>query len=97
MKSTIALTALALLVTPALAHDLDGNPDRKQGILNVHDSHFPHAADDSHAPAKGSGDSYGSVLLDKGSHTPHKTGDSHDPEMGKGDSYGSVLLDVPRN
>lgn len=96
MKHLIALTALVLIATPAFAHDMDKNPDVKQGILNVHDSHFPHKPGDSHTPASGSGDTYGSVLQDKGSHVPHTPGDSHAPEKGKGDAYGSVLNDVKK-
>lgn len=64
MKSAIAFITLALLVAPALADDKSGNPDLKQGITNVHGSHFPHVAGDSHEPERGSGDSYGSILLD---------------------------------
>lgn len=76
MKSAIAFTTLALLVAPAWADDKSGNPDLKQGITNVHDTHFPHVAGDSHEPEKGSGDSYGSVLLDDqpSGHVPHKKG-----------------------
>lgn len=96
MKPLIALTTLILSTTPAFAHDMDKSPDVKQGILNVHDSHFPHKPGDSHAPATGSGDTYGSVLKDKGIHTPHTPGDRHDPEKGKGDTYGSVLNDVKK-
>ncbi|PIP01567.1 MAG: hypothetical protein COW48_09755 [Hydrogenophilales bacterium CG17_big_fil_post_rev_8_21_14_2_50_63_12] len=96
MKNTIALATLALLVSPAWAHDLDANPDLKQSILNVHVYVYPNKPGDSTAPAKGVGDAYGSVLLDKGSHTPHKPGDTHEPEKGTGDTYGSVLKDVPK-
>lgn len=96
MKSTIALATLALLVFPAWAGHQDSSSDQKQGILNIHDSHFPHKPGDSHEPTKGVGDAYGSVLLDKGSHTPHKAGDTHEPEKGQGDSYGSVLKGVPK-
>ncbi|MFO7696456.1 MAG: hypothetical protein R6X16_04785 [Anaerolineae bacterium] len=96
MKFAIAFTTLALLVAPAWAHDQSGNPDLKQGITNVHDSHFPHVAGDSHEPERGSGDLYGSLLLDLQAgetHVPHKAGDSHAPEKGSGDTYGSVLKD----
>jgi hypothetical protein len=94
MKSVIAFTTLALLAAPAWAYHLDNNPDLKQGISNVHDSHFPHVAGDRHEPARGSGDSYGSILLDLQAgerHVPHTPGDSHAASNGIGDSYGSVL------
>lgn len=96
MKTAIAFTTLALLVAPAWASNQDSNPDLKQGITNVHGSHFPHAAGDSHEPERGTGDIYGSVLLDLQAgetHVPHKAGDSHAPEKGSGDTYGSVLND----
>ena len=64
MKTAIAFTTLALLASPAWASHQDNNPDLKQGITNVHESHFPHVAGDSHEPERGRGDSYGSVLLD---------------------------------
>ncbi len=101
MKSSIALTSLAftaliLSAAPAIGHDMDGSPDTKQSVLNLHASHFPHKPGDSHGPEKGSGDAYGSVLQDKGSHVPHAPGDSHAPEKGKGDTYGSVLNDVKK-
>lgn len=97
MKTLIVLTTTLILSTaPAFAHDMDGSPDTKQSVLNVHDSHFPHKAGDNHAPAKGAGDTYGSVLEDKGTHTPHTPGDSHAPGKGTGDSYGSVLHDVKK-
>lgn len=92
--TTAGMIALALLAAPVWAHDMNGNPDMQQSILNVHDSHFPHRAGDSHEPENGTGDSYGSVLLDVGSHTPHQPGDNHEPEKGHGDAYGSVLHDV---
>lgn len=96
-KYYLALTTLALLASPTWAKHLDDNPDVQQSILNVHDGHYPHAASDTgHGPAKGSGDTYGSVHLDLGSHFPHQPGDRHDPEAGKGDNYGSVLLDIDR-
>lgn len=94
MKTAIAFTTLVLLVAPAWASDQDSNPDLKQGITNVHDTHFPHVTGDSHGPDRGSGDRYGSVLLDIQAgvtHVPHKPGDSHAPEKGSGDTYGSVL------
>ena len=77
MKTAIAFTTLALLVAPAWASDQNSNPDLKQGITNVHSSHFPHVSGDSHAPERGSGDSYGSILLDDqpSGHVPHKRGD----------------------
>jgi hypothetical protein len=96
MKAILALTTLILSTAPAWAHDLDANPDLKQSILNVHVYVYPNKPGDSTDPAKGVGDAYGSVLLDKGSHTPHKPGDSHAPEKGTGDAYGSVLKDVPK-
>lgn len=77
MKIAIAFTTLALLVAPAWASDQDSNPDLKLGITNVHGSHFPHVSGDSHEPERGSGESYGSVLLDDQptGHVPHKQGD----------------------
>jgi hypothetical protein len=77
MKTAIAFTTLALLVAPAWASDQNSNPDLKLGITNVHDTHFPHVSGDSHEPERGSGDSYGSVLLDDepSGHAPHKRGD----------------------
>ncbi len=77
MKTAIAFTALVLLVAPAWASDQDSNSDLEQGITNVHDTHFPHVTGDSHGPERGSGDSYGSVLLDPQAtgHVPHKRGD----------------------
>ncbi|MBW8457454.1 MAG: hypothetical protein K0M58_03280 [Thiobacillus sp.] len=50
MKTAIAFTTLALLVAPAWASDQDSNPDLTQGIINVHDTHFPHVSGDSHEP-----------------------------------------------
>ena len=94
MKAAIAFATLALLATPAWAYHQDNDPDLKQSITNVHDSHFPHVDGDSHDPAKGSGDTYGSILLDVQAdeqHVPHKPGDSHAPGKGSGDTYGSVL------
>ncbi|HWR76063.1 MAG TPA: hypothetical protein VN283_02485 [Thiobacillus sp.] len=78
MKTAIAFTTLALLVAPAWAYHQDSNPDLKQSITNVHESHFPHVTADSHKPERGSGDSYGSVVLDDpaSGHVPHKRGDS---------------------
>jgi len=64
MKTAIAFTTLALLIAPAWASHEDNNPDLKQSILNVHESHFPHVDGDSHAPERGHGDKYGSILLD---------------------------------
>ena len=96
MKSAIASLTLALPVTPAWASHQNSTPDLQQGITNVHDSHFPHAAVDSHEPERGTGDIYGSLLLDLQageSHVPHQAGDSHAPEKGSGDTYGSVLND----
>ena len=96
MKSAIASITLALLVTPAWAYHQNSTPDLQQSITNVHDSHFPHAAGDSHEPERGVGDVYGSVLLDfqaGEAHVPHKAGDSHAPEKGNGNTYGSVLND----
>lgn len=87
----------ARLAVPVWAHDMSGNPDMQQSIRNAHDSHFPHQPGDSHEPEKGSGDSYGSVLLDAGSHTPHRPGDNHEPEKGRGDTDGAVLHDVVMN
>ena len=57
MKSAIASITLALLVTPAWAYHQNSTPDLQQSITNVHDSHFPHVAGDSHEPERGSGDS----------------------------------------
>ena len=74
MKTAIAFTALALLVTPVWAYHQDSNPDLKQSITNVHENHFPlfdiqageqhvpHKPGDTHVPEKGNGDTYGSVL-----------------------------------
>lgn len=77
MKTAIAFTTLALLVAPAWAYHQDNNPDLKQSITNVHENHFPHVTGDSHEPERGSGDNYGSVLLDDqpSGHVPHKQGD----------------------
>lgn len=96
MKVFIPFAVLAFAATSALANHSDGNPELQQSILNVHDSHFPHKAGDSHEPAKGSGNTYGSVLLDQGTHTPHTAGDSHEPEKGQGDTYGSALHDLKK-
>ena len=96
MKSAIASITLALLVTPAWAYHQNSNPDLRQSITNVHESHFPHADGDSHEPERGTGDIYGSLLLDLKAgetHVPHKAGDSHAPEKGSGNTYGSVLND----
>lgn len=95
--ATAGILALLVLAAPTWAHDMSDNPDMQQSILNVHDSHFPHQPGDSHEPEKGTGDSYGTVLLDAGSHTPHQPGDTHAPEKGHGDTYGSVLHDVGVN
>jgi hypothetical protein len=91
IHSFISSVALVVAFSPVFAHDMDGNPDLKDSILNMHDSHFPHQPGDMHAAAKGSGDTYGSVLLDKGPHTPHQPGDTHKSEKGKGDAYGTIL------
>lgn len=93
MKYAIALTALALLAAPVWAYHQDSDPDLKQSITNVHGSHFPHVAGDSHEPESGRGDTYGSLLSDIQAgeqHVPHKPGDTHAPEKGVGDDYGSV-------
>ena len=95
MKTSIALTTLALLATPAWANHFNSNPDMEQSILNVHAAPFPHQSGATHEPERGSGDTYGSILLDvnKESHTPHpRVSHSHAPEQGKGDLYGSILL-----
>lgn len=94
MKTVIAFTTLALLVPPAWAYHQDSYSDLNQSITNVHDSHFPHIAGDSHEPERDGGDDYGSILLDVRAgeaHVPHKPGDDHVPEKGSGDTYGSVL------
>jgi hypothetical protein len=94
MKTIIAFTTLALLVAPVWANHQDNNSDLKQSIINVHESHFPHVDGDSHDAERGSGDNYGSILLDMQAgenHVPHTPGDSHEPEKGDGDTYGSVL------
>lgn len=94
MKTVIAFTTLALLVAPAWAYHQDSYLDLNQSITNVHESHFPHMAGDSHGPERGGGDDYGSILLDVQAgetHVPHKPGDDHAPEKGSGDTYGSVL------
>lgn len=44
---------------PVWAHDMSGNADMQQSILNAHDSHFPHQRGDSHEPEEGSGDATG--------------------------------------
>ena len=96
MKAAIAFTTLALLVAPAWAYHQDSNSDLKQGIANVHERHFPHVDGDRHGPARGEGDTYGSILLDIQAgewHAPHKLGDNHASERGSGDAYGSVLND----
>ena len=96
MKTLIAFTALALLASPVLAHDLDGT-DMEQSITNVHADHFPHVDGDSHEAEKGEGDTYGSILfdLDAGAgHVPHTPGDSHEAGEGVGDTYGSILPGV---
>jgi hypothetical protein len=100
MKTAIALTTLALLVAPAWAHDLASDPEQKEGIRNVHDSHFPHTAGDSHAPAQGSGETYGTIspmgspeiqIIIRGVHVPHPSyPHTHEPEKGEGDTYGTV-------
>lgn len=96
MKSVIAFATLTLMVAPAWAYHQDSNPDLRQSITNVHESHFPHVAGDSHEPDRGSGEMYGSILLDVQAgapHVPHKPGDSHEPDKGSGETYGSVLND----
>lgn len=93
MKIAIAFTTLAMMAVPVWASDQDNNPDQKQGISNVHDTHFPHVAGDSHEPERGSGDGYGSIMLDINAnerHVPHKPGDHHAPEKGSGDDYGQI-------
>ncbi|WP_296639160.1 hypothetical protein [Thiobacillus sp. 65-1402] len=89
MKSIITFTTLVLLVAPAWAYHQDNDPDQKQSITNVHASHFPHVEGDSHAPERGEGDAYGSILLNIQAgerHVPHKPGDNHAAEKGNGDS-----------
>lgn len=89
MKAGIAFITLALLASPAWAYHQDSDPELKQGVTNVHGSHFPHVDGDSHEPARGSGDTYGSILLDAQAgepHVPHTPGDSHAPSKGRGDT-----------
>lgn len=93
----LAAAILAIAAAPVFAHDWDGNPDMAQSILNDHSSGF---VGTGFSPAKlerGSGDTYGWIVLDVQageSHVPHKSADGHGPEKGFGDTYGSVLNDL---
>ena len=83
--------ALALAVSPAFASNWYGVPDMEQSILNVHASGFVGTGFSSGKVERGTGDTYGSILLDV------KAGDirpSAGPEKGQGDTYGSVLHDL---
>lgn len=71
-KSALVVTTLVLLASPVMASDQNGNSETEQGILNVHESHFPHTSGDSHRAEKGSSENYGSVLLDVEAAAPQK-------------------------
>lgn len=96
MKKLVSLAVLAFAATSAFANDWDGNPDVAQSIINDHSSGF---VGTGYAPGKverGTGDTYGWIVLDVqagASHVPHKSGDNHAAEKGFGDAYGSVLFD----
>jgi hypothetical protein len=93
MNKLITLAALALLSSPVIAHDWDGNPDMEKGILNVHPEAFVGTSFSSRESVRerGEGEAYGSVLLDVAA---GKIGTSGAREKGEGDAYGSILLDV---
>lgn len=85
---------LALASSPVVAHDWGGNPDMQQSILNDHPSDFVGTSLAFPELERGSGDTYGWIVLDVqagASHVPHKSGDRHGPETGFGDTYGSVI------
>jgi len=91
MRKLITLAALALLASPVLAHDWDGNPDMQQGILNDHPEAYVGTGFPESIRERGEGDSYGQVLLDVAAGKVFKNAGR---EKGEGDSYGQVLLDV---
>lgn len=91
MSKLITLAALALLSSPVLAHDWDGNPDMQQSILNDHPEAYVGTSARESIRELGEGDSYGQVLLDV---SAGKVGKNFGREKGEGDSYGSILLDV---
>lgn len=96
MKKLASLAILAFAATSAFANNWDDNPDMQQSILNDHASGF---VGTGYAPGqleRGTGDTYGWIVLDVQageSHVPHMDGDSHGPEKGFGNAYGSILND----
>jgi hypothetical protein len=91
MNKFITLAALALLSSPAIANDWDGNPDMDKSILNVHPEAYVGTSFRESVRERGEGDAYGSVFLDVAA---GKIGKSDAREKGEGDAYGSILLDV---
>lgn len=85
-RTVLVAAILAISSSGAFAHDLDGNPDLRQSILNQHGK-----ASATAKLERGRGDLYGSVLLDlwAGDTLP-----SAGPEKGDGDTYGSILYDL---
>lgn len=87
----LAAAILALATAPVIAHDLNGNPDVAQSILNDQAGGFVGTGFSSGKLERGTGDTYGWAVLDV------QAGDiraSVGPEKGKGDAYGSILNDL---
>lgn len=89
MKTYIALTAMALLASPAWAKHWDGSPEMESSIINVHADHWPHRAGDSHEAKTGDGTVYDFDL--RQGHFPHTPGDSHEATQGDSYIYGTAL------
>ncbi|MBI5330453.1 MAG: hypothetical protein HZB71_07565 [Betaproteobacteria bacterium] len=90
MKALIPFAVLAFAATSAFANDWDSNPDMRQSILNDHAGGFVGTAFSPAKLERGSGGTYGWVILDvqAGNIKP-----SAGPEKGDVDTYGSVLND----
>ncbi len=101
MKMLISLAVLALAAPSAFARHWDGNIDLQQSVLNDHASAYVGTSFSPGEVERGSGETYGWIVLDVQAgeqHTPHQAGDGygHGPEKGVGDGYGSVLNDLRR-
>lgn len=92
IHTVLATAILALATTSVFAGQWDDNPDMRQSILNdITSAGFVGTSFSSAKPERGSGDTYGWVVLDV------QAGDvraSNALEKGYGDSYGSVLNDL---
>ena len=94
MKRThtiLTTTILALAASPVFAHDWDDNAEMRQSILNDHSSGYVGTSFSSARLERGSGDTYGWIVLDARAGISRP---SAGPEKGYGDAYGSVLNDL---